>query len=233
VARRRSNRRKLVFLVGEGKHDIGGLARGPEYQTDDPGFLQPILRQLAADALEFRGQTLSALPRERMSRPSDILTRRGFLAARLARHEEAAALVIVTDVDSEQGRSGQAAAERRMARLQQRLAAGISRAELDVPALVGTPLRTIEAWVLGDPAAVRRVARRKTRVALPKPPEQMWGAPRDPGSLHPKQVLRRQFDRTPGQAEYAAVGLAADVEQIERSCPVSFAPFAKAVRDNL
>lgn len=233
MARRTRNRRKTVFLVGEGKHDIGGLARGPAYQTDEPGFLQPILRQLSADTLEFRGQTLSALPRDRMSRPGDILTRRGFLAARLARHEKAAALVIVTDVDSEQGTPGQAAAERRMARLRQRLVAGIERAELDLPAVVGTPLRTIEAWVLGDPEAVRRVARRKTRVALPKPPEELWGAPREPRSLHPKQVLRRQFDRTPGQAEYAAVGLAADVQQIERSCPLSFAPFAAAVRDNL
>jgi hypothetical protein len=230
MARARTQAGKVVFLVGEGKHDIGGLAYGPNLQTDSPGYLQAVLGRMSSSQLAFRGQRLSALPKERLTRPKDVLARRGRIAARVAQLDGADALVIVTDVDSEPGKSGRAAAVRRMAQLQRLLHNGIAAAETDIPAIVGTPLRTIEAWTLGDSVAVQKVAGRRAPVRIPKPPEELWGHAHDPDSNHPKHVLRRQFDRPIGHDDYAAIGRRSDLAKVARACPASFAPFAAAVR---
>lgn len=226
-------RRRTVFLVGEGKGDIGGLALDPAFRDETPGYVQAVVERLAGVPLRFKGQKLTALPRERLKRPRDIHVHRARMAARLAEYEEADALVIVTDVDSEPGRSGQRAAEKRMDRLRRSLHQGVEAAATDVPAVVGTPLRTIEAWALGDPAAVQVVARRHRPVVLPKPPEQLWGDRRDRRSNHPKWVLHRQFSNPPDHVDYAEIGSKADLASVERNCPMSFAPFAAAIREVL
>lgn len=222
-----------IFLVGEGPNDIGGLFSPPPYATDEPGFLQPLLLRLAGRGLRFSGQRVAALPKKPIGRAGDAFARKGLIAASIAADDAADALVIVHDVDRGPGRSGQRAALERMRRMQSAFWQGVEEANTTLRAIVGTPLHTIEAWALGDLKAVQAVARTQTAIALPKPPEMLWGDPHAPDSNHPKRVLHRQFRNAPGTAEYAGIAKRADLDVMADNCPESFGPFADSVRTEL
>jgi hypothetical protein len=90
-----------------------------------------------------------------------------------------------------------------------------------------TPLRMIEAWALGDAAAVQAVAGKDgDPAAIPRHPEETWGDERDRASGHPKCVLRCALGREPTPEDFAEVARVADIHVLRASCPASFAPFA-------
>jgi hypothetical protein len=89
-----------------------------------------------------------------------------------------------------------------------------------------TPLRMLEAWALGDAAAVEAVGKRGDAAAVPARPEETWGDEKKPTSGHPKCVLRRALGRDPSPQDFADLAEASDVDVLRATCPASFAPFA-------
>jgi hypothetical protein len=226
--------KRRVFLVGEGTTDIGDLAYDGSYRSASEGFLQPLIRAMTDDEIEFEGGTLVRLARERVKGVSDALAKKGAAAASLAEYYRADAIVFVTDVDVTPGKGAtNLEADTRMARLRRNINDGITASGVDIPRAIGTPCRTIEAWALGDLAAVQEAANLDTRPRLPKKPEELWGKPANPSSNHPKCVFNRVFGRKVGPADYANTAEAISVTELEIRCPRSFAPFALEVRTAL
>jgi Domain of unknown function (DUF4276) len=222
----------LVFLCGEGSNDIGGLAAEPEYQSDDEGFFQPIIRRLSAKDVSFRGTQIKTLGREKIRGLTEAWSRKARQARALAVYERADAVVLAGDVDSSAGeRASRLEAERRIEEIAEAMHAGFE--SLSGPPWVGaTPCRTIEAWALGDLDAAFGVAG-VARIELPKKPEELWGKPSDPASNHPKCVLKRVFGGSVSSSDYARIASEADLDVLSRECPLSFPSFAAAVTDAL
>ncbi len=89
-------------------------------------------------------------------------------------------------------------------------------------------IRELEAWLLGDPAAINTVASiRRHRMVTPplhQPPE---------GLMHPKEQLERRLGKlgVVYTSEVARrIAAAADLHVLERQCP-SFADFKRKVLD--
>ena len=220
---------RLVFLCGEGPNDIGGLAAESEYQTDDDGFFQPIIRRLAAAELGFRGTQIKVLGRERIRGLADAWSRKACQARQLAAYERADAVVLTGDVDSSAGeRASRREAQRRVAKISESMRVGFE--SVDGPPFVGaTPCRTVEAWALGDIATACRVAG-VTAFTVPRAAEELWGKPNDPASNHPKCVLTRIFGGEVSTSHYARIASEVDLEILAAECPLSFTPFATALR---
>jgi hypothetical protein len=235
-----TRRKCRVFLAGEGPSEIGDLADEEQYRQGREGFLQPLLRKLVGDALEleFDGRKIAYLPGKRMAG----VPGHGQMAGRalaLAFASEAAALVFIKDVDRGAGvKQTEHDARRRLREMGKEIRAGFDAArstspELsDLVALAATPCRMIEAWALGDAEALGSAG--ASAADVPAKPELLHGDERDPQSNHPKRVLERALGHPAGRDDFAAIAEAADVETLERRCPLSFRPFAiaaRAVRD--
>lgn len=107
------------------------------------------------------------------------------------------------------------------------------RAGLEVgslPFVVGVPLRMVEAWALGDPAAVQSAATSGQTVPRTSP-ELLWGAKAESASNYPKHVLTRALGEGPNAEHFAEIAVAADLDVVAQRCPVSFAPFLEALRE--
>jgi len=201
-------RRCKVFLVGEGASDIGSLERIPQYRTSGrhgPGFLQPLIERIVGDdvALEFDGQKYSTILVKDLSDPDLIQGRRARAALAIAGITAGAkALVYLVDTDKEQG---EAASDQEARRLHDALRASIEegfklarRADPalgDVRTVTGVPLRMLEAWALGDPAAITAAGGDAAKV--PPRSETLWSAKRDPSSNYPKHALARALGASP------------------------------------
>jgi hypothetical protein len=217
-----------IFLVGEGRHDIGDLAAAPSYRGNKPGFLQPIVERIIGSRVAFDGQKVSLLGKEPVRGLREILERKAWMAAQLARNAESDLLVFVTDLDKGSGMGQKAAVteiKTRSAMIRKGSQAGASGEFACVP---GIACRTIEAWALGDRAAVAELLGSAQPVELPpgKGPEDLWGKPRDPGSSHPKVVLKRILGRSATQEDLSKIAECAEIEIVREACPLSFDPFA-------
>ncbi|MCC7386615.1 MAG: hypothetical protein IT384_32555 [Deltaproteobacteria bacterium] len=226
-----------VYVVGEGTTDIGDLAHHSTYRDGRDGFVQPILRKLCAGrvTVEFDGSKVNLLGRfkERGRLPGHA--DRAAKALAIASELGCRALVFVKDLDKSGGRAADKTERRRLLKeVSAEVEAGFLKARQSDPAAAGVacikaiPVRMIEAWVLGDPEAVRAAV--GSSGVVPSAPEALWGDERDPNSQHPKRVLERLLGRAPDAALFANIAQAASVDQLARSCPESFAPFADEVR---
>lgn len=232
----------VVYLVGEGPGDIGDLATGGVSDQASEGFMQPLLRNLAGEKLRLRfiGSRTTRLVtgrRRAIAERSTGLAKKASDALRLAEDAGARAVVFVADVDREGG-SKKTTGERR--RRREKIAGDIRRgfeqAKRTTPALgaivtiAATPVRMIEAWALGDPAALRAIGGGTfAEEHLANSPEALWGAKRDPESNHPKRVIQRVLGREPSRDDLAAIADSADLVLLRTSCPESFEPFAQEV----
>ncbi|HEY4244173.1 MAG TPA: hypothetical protein VGM88_30380 [Kofleriaceae bacterium] len=229
-------KRCRVFIAGEGPSDIGDLSKHPRDRGVREGFLQPVLRKLAGTdvRLEFDGRKLATFPKARLSRAADALQHKADQAYRAAVETNSHLLVFVTDVDKESATKRTATeAHKRMRSMRASIEAGFADARRVEDVLVSvsaTPCRMIEAWALGDLAAIQELVEEPLRKAECAPQEELWGDEADPESRHPKCVLRRLLG---GAIELAELGELADVDAIAMSCPASFAPFADEVRETI
>jgi len=225
----------FVFIAGEGPTDIGELAGDPVYRSRRPreGFVQPVVRSLRPnDRVHFDGRKIMSLGRQGFDDLSSGLERQAAGAVAIGRGIGADAVLILHDVDREQGTT---ASPRERARQIQTIRAAIESGAASVAGgdmqgiVIGTPCRCIEAWVLGDVDAVESVARTGSTPRLSKPPEELWGAPNDPSSNHPKCVLVRIFGGDFQTDDYAAIGVRANIATMRAACPDTFEPFAAGV----
>ena len=88
--------------------------------------------------------------------------------------------------------------------------------------------RTIEAWALGDLAAVAALIGSRKPPSLPenKRPEDLWGQPRKQDSNHPKVVLARILGRSATQDDLGKIAERASIGTLRGACTLSFEPFA-------
>ncbi len=241
-----STRACKVFLVGEGPSELGALSREAQYQTTGAkaeGYLRPLLRKIAGEdlPLEFEGQKYATILVKGLVEPEEVQGRRARAALALAAYQSGArALVYLVDTDKEQGVRASA---REARRLHETLTGSIEKGfeiareedpELrDVVAIGGVPLRMLEAWALGDPAAIEEAGGDPAKV--PARPEDLWGAKNDPKSDYPKHALARALgleSKTEISSEvFATIAESADPDVVAARCPVSFAPFLAALRD--
>lgn len=232
----------LVYLVGEGPDDIGDLATPGGGERRFEGFMQPVLRRLAGERLRLRfiGRRTTRLvtgKRRAIKERSTGLAKKAADALRLAEYEGARALVFVADVDREGGsKKTDRERQRRREKVASDIRSGFDKARRATPALgsvvtiAATPVRTIEAWALGDAAAIREVAGGDFGARrLTERPEELWGGRSEPASNHPKHVLHRVLGREPSRGDLAAIAELADLARLRGSCPESFEPFAAAV----
>lgn len=228
-----------VFLAVEGPNDGGALGKSPQARANDPdneGALQPLVRRLAGDTVEIRGQKTTMLPLGGLSDPEHAIGRRARQAATLAALDGCDVLVVHVDVDDAQLGTGAADAWASVADLVED-GFGAARAAgeiLDEGTVACVPCRTIEAWLLADHDEVRAAA--DDDAATPErsiaDPEALWGE-NLAGTNHPKHVLRRALRPTRPRAatrDYARVAANADLGVLAARCPASFPPFRDAFR---
>ncbi len=218
-----------VFLVGEGTSDIGDLAYPPDYREGNEGYMQPLLRNLSAGdfTLEFDGTKLMAIPKAPASPGHTGHARKAAQGKVLARTSGANALVYVRDVDRSSGRPASANERRaRMAEVAREVRTGLASVPDQMPTLIATPCRMIETWAMGDRNAIAQLTGVDAdQLDLPPGlPEEWWGDEKNPNSNHPKRVLERVARGVP----FAEIAEASDIDELARSCPLSFRPFADA-----
>jgi len=225
-----------VFVVAEGPSEIGTLdaltgggRRGSGRRAE--GFIPPLLRKLLARPLAIEAQRVMNLGRWEL-RPS--VTGHGNRAAKalaLAASDGCALLVFVKDVDREPGTKKSAhERKKKLAKMHAEIEAGFAavRDANDVHCVTATPCRMIEAWALGDPAALRAASGSKRgKESVPPRPEDLWGRESDPASGHPKCVLERLLGETATAEIFEALAEACSPATLRRTCPESFATFER------
>lgn len=217
-----------VFLVGEGRHEIGDLAVAPPYRDGRSGFLQPVVEKLITTETAFDGAKVALLSKKRVSRRREALKGQVRLAVALATNAGSDLLVFVKDLDRGSG-TGRRKAAADIKGISEEIRRGCeAQAAGDFKCVPGIPCRTIEAWALGDRAAVAELCGSAKPVELPdgKAPEDLWGKPHNPSSNHPKMVLKRILGRDGTQQDLSAIAERADPKALRESCPLSFRPFA-------
>jgi len=223
-----------VFLVGEGRHDIGDLAKEPPFRSGRPGFLQPVIESVAGSRVTFEGQKVSLIGKKRVSGLKEVAEKKAWMASLLAENVGADLLVYVRDLDKESGTSK----SRRetigaIARKREQIVRGCEAYTDAIRCVPGIPCRMIEAWAMGDLVAVAQVSDFVTSVKLPsgKGPEELWGERSDPMSDHPKNVLKRIFGGKYTQEDMRRVAELADIRMVRKKCPLSFEPFAAELEE--
>jgi hypothetical protein len=218
-----------ILIVGEGPHDIGRREWSPRaggYETTE-GWLQSMVRRLRRSAGSEEGirlRDLVKLPGKGREEPAGLAFK-AKLAKFKAMSDGFDAVVLATDADS---------VDRAVhARKVRDIEAGFEAVPGAVFGVACVPMGTSEAWLLADANAWTNVAV-TNRSGLPRRPEEIWGRPHDPASDHPKCVFARICEAS-GAADNtttrASLAEACALEELERSCPISFPPFATQVSE--
>jgi len=226
-----------VLLVGEGPCDIGDLAVQPAYREGREGFLQPLLRSMVGEEieLELEGRKLVHLPKEPRTRrrAGELQAENASRALALASALDANALVLAFDTDKTPGaRAKRLERRRRLRELRASAERGFEHTRADdedaagIQTAIAIPCRMIEAWGLGDRAALAKLLEVSARDLDYGEPEDLWGDEEDPGSDHPKCVWQRV---TAGRLAFSEIGAEADPAALAKACPDSFPPFAADV----
>jgi hypothetical protein len=223
----------VAFIAAEGPSEIGELSAQAQWRSDPPreGYFQPMLRKLLGGRVAFDGQKITLLGRFDAKKKLEGHADRAAKALVLASTVEGCrVLVFAHDVDKGSGEKRNATERRRRVKaMHEEIDAGFAtvKGADHVLRVKATPLRMIEAWALGDPDAVAGIAEKGSdSSALPKSPEETWGDESDPGSGHPKSLLRRALGCRPSAAHFAELAAHAEVGTLRASCPESFARFA-------
>ena len=206
--------RVVVEIVGEGKTDIGETSGAESPST---GVLPILVHALCGKP---QGMRVKRKRYEHLQKGS--LERKANFARRQARYNGSDGVVFV--VDSEGGEKERKDKKRDLER-------GRDTASDAVPMAIGVAHPCIEAWLLADPAAIRRACRLGSDPQVPSAPEQL-SAPRCDANQNPKTALRRAA-RTRHPVEAAVMWRMAasiqDLDVLRNGCPLGFAPFAAEV----
>ncbi|MFO0761091.1 MAG: DUF4276 family protein [Byssovorax sp.] len=230
---RRKDPTYTVFIAAEGPSELGDLARERAWRQDPPrdGYFQPMMRRLLDENVAFDGQTITLLGRFEQKRKLNGHADRAAKALALASTVEGCrVLVFAHDVDKASSEKRNATERsRRLKDMHAEIEAGFAavRGADHIARVKATPLRMIEAWALGDRAAIAKVAGKEGDTsAVHAHPEETWGDEKNPASGHPKCLLRRALSRNPNPQDFADLATEADLDTLRASCPASFAPFA-------
>src|SRR5579862_2623210 len=208
-----------VMLCGEGAQDVGQIdlwSIRQERKIQTEGWLQPLLRKLLGNDLEFE-----IVPRSRLvSFPSGKLRPPGHGRKAMAakwRAISARCDVLVFMIDADTNDADKWSDKR------QQIVDGFAAIPGEVRSVACVPTSTSESWLLSDAAAWVAIGLQDSS-ALPKRPESLWGEPREPDSDHP----HRCFERICGKAGVpdcratrAELMSRSTLDAIKAKCPIS------------
>jgi hypothetical protein len=204
-------------LFGEGKTDIGKAEGVPIRPAS--GVLPRLVHALC-------GKPENMLVKRR---PVSFLQGKGWVqkvkfAKRQAYYNKSAGVVFVMDTEGEQ------------AKRMEELATGRNAEFLDFPMAIGAPHPCIEAWLLADPAAVKKGMELGQSPQVPEDLESL-PAPCQDHKHNPKTVLAAWcgVDR-PDLSSTEKDRIAAEIRVLQRlrdRCPSSFPPFADEVEQRI
>jgi hypothetical protein len=220
-----------AILYSEGLRDIG--AGGPFDDDDDGDERAGPLRHLIQgvlghpDGLEIECRKLGHVHGGRETHGMRGYAKKVHRAIRDAQRNGHAGIIVVIDRD---GASG----DRRLGNLQQgreraREQDG-ERGKPSLPCALGVAQEMVESWLLGDAAAWRR-AFGLDAPAPPTDPEVNTGAGGSPRCA--KRMLERRLEQAgaqPNFMSYTELARHIQAEELVRSCPRSFRPFAEELR---
>lgn len=217
-----------AIVYSEGALDLGTEA--PFEQSDAEGPLRVLIRQ-TLDGCEWLLLEARPLGKVHAGKETHGLSgnaRKVLRVLRDAERDNDDAVFVVIDRDGLEGR-GRLAALRR----------GREQAEATgatVPAALGVAQEMVEAWLLGDSKGWTRFCGQKPPPSLPSDPEVDTGSSR---SKRPaKSTLQRCVEEYRHDGEnnvvlYTRLAKNLDWEEVAKSCPRSFEPFAKEVRERV
>ncbi len=209
----------IVEIIGEGKTDFGPHASvGPPQKGVLPILVhklcgkpqQMLVKRRSFAMLEGRGKGLA---------------KKVQFAKRQAQQNNSDGVVLVLDTDGD------------MAGRLQAITDGRDREQPDYPMAIGVAHPCIEAWLLADPAAIRRGLNLSKTPSIPNEPEKL-PAPCHDRNKNPKTMLRdavaetakREISTRKKDCIAAAMN---DMEILRKRCSQGFAPFADEVETHI
>lgn len=214
---------KRVLFIGDGAHDIGAA----DWPTDDPFPAGGVVPHLAAKVAAIDREHSRSLhwAHPRLARFTPTRKTSGYeakiRAAKLQierRQFDLEGLVCVVDEDNDETRRDLPAAAHALA-------------SATCPIACGVAVRSIEAWTLGARKPLAEVLGISIDKLPKTPPEAFYASSQKP-ELRSKDVLKGLAERRGGDARSLREEVAerTDPDDLCRTCPAGFAPFAAALR---
>jgi hypothetical protein len=202
-----------IELFGEGKAEVGSLEESVTPPTN--GILPRLVHALCGkpDNMRVRRRAPAFLEGKGM-------VQKVRFAKRQARYNESAGAVFILDTEGNQSERMRELTEGRDAELP------------EFPMAVGAPHPCIEAWLLADPAAIKKGMQLERTPETPDDLECL-PAPSQDRKRNPKIILAVSCNVN--RAELSAKEkdqIASEIRVLERlreRCPTSFAPFADEI----
>jgi hypothetical protein len=209
----------IIEIFGEGKTDIGSLARETTPEKPLRGVVPLIVHKICGKPPQMyvRQQGLQYLPGKRLWQKVRFARRQAF-------YNRSNGAVFV--IDSE----GDLKSKREV------LCKGRDDARTSLPMAVGVAHPCIESWLLADPDAIR------TGLGLNKIPEKHSNpeelpAPQKNRSHNPKTVLRESagivHQELSAELKDQIAAAMNDMDIVRKKCPLGFAPFADEVETHI
>jgi len=226
-----------ILLCGEGPQDIGAdpyEEAGSRHMVNLEGWMQPLIRKLAdcdayLDFVRFPRSRALAMPRNRAPRsdlPGHALA--AFNAMRQAVIDQCDIVVFMADNDRGKQRD-----RKRWREICEQVWAGFEAAGTPVCGVACIPISASEAWLLADHAAWGALGLADASDLPGVRSEAIWGERDDPDGNHPHRYFKR-ICRKAGQDDTAhtrnLLGEHLSLTTLEANCPVSFVPFARAMK---
>jgi len=214
---------KLIYVFGEGPHEIGRLDDETLSEDALPALPQLVRRLLPADCdVRFKCRPIKDISTHQVRGVGPSYRKKVSGAVRKACQAGATAAVIVIDRDRQNDRD-------RIGQLQE------GRGSLDpgayIPCAVGMAVETFDAWMIADADAMS-AAMNGAQVQAHPSPESLGGTEARGG--HPKTYAAEQLGGGQGLGEkYAVIAQHVHLGRLEAACPQGFRPFAREVREKL
>ncbi len=236
-----------LLLQGEGPTDCGAIEYGTGNFLEGP--IPIYIRKVLSDC------TMELLPREMRNRFKYQRSVRGlqghgvraFLLA--AETIERNADVAVLYVDADKAPAADATEEhlckKRYAALKEEIMEGFRRPQKAIQCVAIIPMKMIESWMMGDPAAFEKAfgkpvgkekkkgKEKQNKNIFPSKPELEWGAKDDSDGNYPKHRLQRiltLYQKEACREVFCEIANHSDIETLCKSCPISFRDFCGQLR---
>ena len=245
-----------ILIYGEGSTDCGVH----EFVTTEllEGPVEVYIRKILGDQeeVEFTLTDLTKEKRPKFQRIGKNLGKHGRNAAllmRLAIADKCDCAAYYSDADRVQGSDARKKTEcqKRYNEIRCEIVSGFASVCIEMPMANAVrrvaiiPMKMIESWLMGDPAAfscafsrteaeeTHKNRRQGWQETCPNQPELDWGAHDDPSSNYPKNRLTRILDvygKTCNRETFCEIAEHSNMDTLRRTCPISFADFYEQVR---
>lgn len=214
-----------ILFVGEGRHDIGTHEFPPRPGAPDAfllGICQKLVPEISSDSIAIKWSQINLFSKDRRRG----LDRKLLAASQLAASHGCVGLIAVVDQDRDEDRI----------RILNETRNAIALREPTQRAAVGVAIESIEAWVLGDPAAIAStIGKTESEVLSVYRLASVESLYERSGNheTRPKGIVSRiaAIAHSEDSAEWRCdVADRISISTLERNCPSGFKPFADDVR---